>query len=288
MTRYSSGIHTLKQGGALIKVKWAVKLARAVDVTVGIRLTNDFYTGVEYSPDVRLAWHASETSLIWAAVSRAVRAPTRFDTDLVNPGVFAGGPDFKSEDLLALELGYRGQISSQFSLSVSSYYNIYNEMRTVEASTAAIFPLVVKNGMLGDTYGVEAWVDYAVTDWWRLHAGANSITEELKLAPGSRDVFGVLYAGNDPSYQFQLRSDMDLPHGFQFEFGLRDVASLASPKVPAYAEADANIVWRVLNGMEISLTGNNLLHARHQEFINGALPPLTVPRSVTLGLRLDL
>ena len=263
------------------------KLASSVDLTLGLRLINDSYTGLEYAPDARLAWHTSDTGLLWAAVSRAVRAPSRFDTDLFNTGSFAGGPNFQSEDLLALETGYRGQISPQVSLSLSAYYNIYSDLRTVEASGPAVFPLVVKNGMRGDTYGVEAWADYALTGWWRLHAGINAITEQLRLSPGSRDIFGVSYAGNDPSYQLQLRSDMDLPHGIQFEFGLRNVDALASPAVPAYVEANANLVWHIVEGIEVSVTGNNLLHDQHQEFINGSLAPLAIPRSVTAGLRLQ-
>src|SRR5205814_778458 len=117
--------------------------------------------------------------------ARAVRTPSRFDTDLFSTGTFAGGPNFTSEDLLALELGYRAQPATNFSFSISAFFNIYDDLRTVEASGPLVFPLTVKNGMRGNTYGFEAWGSYALADWWRLKAGVNAIRKELHLVSGS-------------------------------------------------------------------------------------------------------
>jgi iron complex outermembrane receptor protein len=220
-------------------------------------------------------------------VARAVRTPSRFDTDLFSTGTFAGGPDFTSEDLLALELGYRVQPVANLSFSISTYFNIYDDLRTVEASGPAVFPLVVKNGMRGNTYGVEAWGSYSLLDSWRLKAGINAIRKELHIIPGSRDLFGVQFAGNDPSYQFQLQSDIDLPQDVSLNFGLRSIDALASPAVPGYVEADAKIDWRVLDGLHFFLAGRNLLHDQHQEFINASLPAEAIPRSIYLGARLQ-
>jgi iron complex outermembrane receptor protein len=196
-----------------------------------------------------------------------------------------GGPDFQSEDLLAYEIGYRGQPLPNLSLSISTYFNVYDNLRTIEASGPLVFPLLIENGMRGHTYGIEAWATYALTDWWHLNAGANGLREELSLVPGSRDVFGVQYAGNDPSYQFQLRSDMDLPHDVDLELGLRGVDSLASPAVAGYVEANARLSWAIRDGLELSLVGLNLLHARHEEFASSGLPPLEIPRSGYLSAR---
>ena len=53
-------------------------------------------------------------------------------------------------------------------------------------------------------------------------------------------------------------------------------------------EADAKISWRVVDNLQLSLAGMNLLHERHVEFINGSLPPLAIPRSVYLSAQLEL
>jgi iron complex outermembrane receptor protein len=265
----------------------AISLAPSVTLTLGMKLEHNSFTGWEVMPDSRLAWRPSETSVVWLSAARAVRAPSRFDTDLFSTGTFAGGRNFTSEDVLALELGYRAQPVTDLSFSISTSFNIYDDLRTVEASGPAVFPLVVKNGMRGNTYGIEAWGSYALQDWWRLKAGVNAIRKELHIVAGSRDLFGVQFAGNDPAYQFQLQSDIDLPHDVAFNISLRSIDSLASPAVPAYVEADAKIDWHVLDGLHLFLAGMNLLHDQHQEFVNASLPPLAIPRSVYLGARLQ-
>ncbi len=269
-------------------VQDTITLNPALSLTLGVKLEHNDYTGAEFMPDARLAWRATDTSVVWLSAARAVRTPSRFDTELFATTTFAGGAGFVSEDLLAFELGYRGQPLSDVSVSVSAFFNIYDDLRTVEATTPTVFPLMIKNGMDGNTYGAAAWGTYAATDWWRLKAGANVLRKELHLKPGSRDFFGVAFAGNDPSFQFQAQSDMDLGQDVNFNVSLRSIDALASPRVGAYTEADAKISWRVVDNLQLSLAGMNLLHERHVEFINGSLPPLAIPRSVYLSAQLEL
>lgn len=214
-----------------------------------------------------------------------MRTPSRFDTDLVNPGVLMGGPEFQSEELTAYEVGYRGLLSTAFSLSVSAFHHSYDHLRTVEGSGPAVFPLVVLNHMQGHTEGVEAWGNVAVREWWQLSAGFSALRKELRLTPGNRDLFGVAFAGNDPRYQWQLRSNVDLRGGFAVDVWLRNVSALKSPAIPAYFEADARIAWKATNTLELSLAGQNLLHERHLEFVNPSIPPSQIPRSLTVIAR---
>jgi iron complex outermembrane receptor protein len=263
----------------------AIALTGRLKLAVGLKLEDNTYTGLELMPDARLAWTISNRTMLWTSVARAVRTPSRFDTDLVNPGVLAGGPDFRSEELIAYEAGYRGLLSPSFSLSVSAFYNSYDHLRTVEGSGPAVFPLVVLNNMQGDTQGVEAWGTLAVREWWRLSGGFSALRKNLRLAAGNRDVFGVAFAGNDPRSQWQLRSNMDLPGRFGLDLWLRDVGRLESPAVPAYFEADARISWKAADTLELSLDGQNLLHERHLEFVNPSIAAGEIPRSLTLTAR---
>ena len=165
------------------------------------------------------------------------------------------------------------------------FYNVYDHLRTVEASTAVIFPLVVRNGMKGETFGIELWGSYALSGWWRIDAGLSTLHKDLRLVSGSRDLFGVRFAGNDPSYQAMLRSSMDLPGNLQFDLDLRGVDDLPSPRVPGYLEANARLAWRIMPSVEIAIVGANLLHARHTEFVNPSIPAQEVPRSVSGTMR---
>jgi iron complex outermembrane receptor protein len=72
--------------------------------------------------------------------------------------------------------------------------------------------------------------------------------------------------GNDPPDRFVLRSLMDLPGRFELDGTLHYVASLPSPAVPAYTELDLRLGWNATDALELSLTGENLLHPQHPEF----------------------
>ena len=262
-----------------------IALTGALSLTVGLKLEDNSYTGLEYMPNLRLAWRVSDKTTLWSAVSRAVRTPSRFDTDLMNTGLVAGGPDFKSERLIAYEIGYRGRPVKAATVSISAYYNDYDDLRTAEATPVRIFPLVIANGMRGRTYGLEAWGDFAVRPWWRLSAGVNLQHKSLELRPGSRDIFGVAFAGNDPKRQLSLRSYMNLPGNLELDLGARSVASLPSPAVPSYIGLDARLGWRVSQHVELAIAATNIQDDRHTEFINGSIPRKDIPRNVYASLR---
>ena len=53
---------------------------------------------------------------------------------------------------------------------------------------------------------------------------------------------------------------------FEFDGTLRYVSRLPAPVVPAYTELDLRLGWQASDRLELSLVGQNLLHARHPEF----------------------
>ena len=124
-------------------------LARNLSFTLGTKLEHNDYTGFEFEPDARLSWALNSSQALWAAVSRAVRTPSRIDTDLSEGTppylvLLKGNPDFTSEALLAYELGYRAQLNSAFTASVSSFYNQYNDLRSTSFTPAHDFAPVLR------------------------------------------------------------------------------------------------------------------------------------------------
>src|SRR5699024_6763693 len=99
---------------------------------VGAKLERNDYTGFEVQPTVRTRWTPTPQQTAWAAVSRAVRLPTRLDTDLrvINPATriltLTGSPDFKPEEVLAYEAGYRVRPVPVLSLDVAAFTNRYD------------------------------------------------------------------------------------------------------------------------------------------------------------------
>src|SRR6185503_18357941 len=110
----------------------SIALHERLKLTLGVKLETNSYTGLEVQPNARLAWKFKDDALLWAAISRAVRVPSRLDTNLFAPGqppfLLAGGRNFRAEKVIAYEVGYRAQLTPQASLSVSTYYNMYGDL----------------------------------------------------------------------------------------------------------------------------------------------------------------
>ena len=255
-------------------------------LTLGLKAEDDPYSGVSLMPNLRLSWQPGRNTLLWAAASRAVRTPTPFDEDVIEklgPVVFlTGNPSFKREKLTAYEAGWRGQVATRATVSVSLYYNVYDDLRTIELSPTGL-PLIWGNGMEGHTYGVEAWGSYAISDWWQLGAGFDAQRQHLGFKPGASGLLGVAQAGDDPQYQGFIRSMMNLSDSWTLYADLRGIDALPDPKVPGYVELDLRLGWLVNDKLELSLSGSNLLHAWHQEYPGGN----RISRGVWLDARLN-
>lgn len=269
-------------------------LAQDLKLTLGVKGENNSYSGFDVLPNLRLAYQASDTALLWASVSRAVRTPSKVDRELEAPGILLPSPDFASETMNAYELGYRGQPLPNFSLSASLYYNDYDDLRSIQGAPVTIFPVILANGAAGAAYGTEIWGNYTVNDKWRLSAGFNWLLRDFHNKPGYTDLGQGETEGQDPPYQVQLRSQMNLWDRLEFDIGLRGIGAVTQKNlvggqmhlVPAYAEADARIGWRLTGSTQLSLDGYNLLHDHHLEAYDpGTFAPQYIPRSFLLNIR---
>lgn len=267
-----------------------IALRPDLKLTVGLKLEDNSYSGLDWMPNLRLAWTPADGTLLWAAYSRAVRTPNRIERELEAPPFLVASPDFGSETLLAYEAGYRGELSERASLSLTAYYDVYDDLRTDQTNGAAVVPIRLQNGGSGHAYGIEAWGTFTLTDWWRLRAGANTLRRDYRIKPGQNDLAGLQIAGIDPDYQAQLRSDMTLSPDVDLNLALRRVGRSATvlgfDRTPAYTEADARLAWQVRPGLELAVSGLNLLNPRHLEIVDAATAPVRfIPRSIYVGLR---
>jgi len=252
-----------------------IALSRTLNLIVGTKYEHDAYTRGEPLPNLRFSWKVSDSNLLWASASRAVRAPSRLDRDLFEvsgPVVYIRGGDFQDERLTAYELGYRSQPSSKSSVSISTFYNVYSDLRSAEYSPGPALPAFFANGMSGNTYGLEAWGNYQVSEWWRMSAGGNWLHENLHFNPGSSGIGGIALAGDDPSYQIALRSTMNFARDGLLYLDLHHIGALPSPASPGYTELNAHVSWAVSRAVTLALTGSNLLHPHHLEFGTTAAP----------------
>lgn len=261
-----------------------IALSDKVDLVAGLKLERSSFSGVQFLPNFRLAWHPSDRILLWGAVSRAVRTPSRIDRQLVFLPLLAQATDFESEKLIAFEAGYRGQPDTSTTLSVTLFYNLYDDIRTTEF-TGNPLPVRLRNSLEGETYGVEAWLSRQLTGRWRASLGIATLHKDFRLRDGAVDLAGRDSLGADPDFQVVARSEADLTDRLQLSLGLRAMDDLGTGGLGGYVEADARLAWRMSEAVELYAAGNNLLHDRHVES-NDPDRAQSVRRSLYVGTRL--
>jgi iron complex outermembrane receptor protein len=287
-----------------------------LQITLGSKFERNKFTGFEIEPNARLLWTLTPNQSIWTAVSRAVRTPAlteeglRLNSAVIPPGNSSPFPtviavfgcnisspppcsqQFNSEDLLAYELGYRVQATSNLSLDIATFYNNYSNLRTAEpgapfvegspAPTDVVVPFVAGNKMSGGTYGVELFADWKVVPKWRLAGSYSYLQMDIHKNKDSLDPTPDNPNGSSPRHQWYLRSSVDLPKHFDQDTTLRFVDHLPGLNVPSYYSLDAHLGWRPVTRLELSIGGQNLLNNWHLEFMPDFVntSPTVVKRSI--------
>jgi len=288
----------------------AITLTPTIQFTIGTKVEHNDYTQFEVQPNARVLWMPNTTHSLWAAVSRAVRTPNRSETQVrirnmvIPPGtpenpsllpvdvIIQGNENLTSEKLIALETGYRMTPEHSFSLDLTLFYYFYDDLNGYlpappEDNQAETPPHITQtstivNAMEGQTWGVELASNWEPMPRWRLQSAYTLFQADLNNKAGYEESFSDDSDNSSPTHQFSLRSGFDLPRHVTLDLWLRYVDDIQEKSVDAYTELDARIAWKPIKGLELSLTGQNLLHRRHAEFIEGLLwvQPTEVERSV--------
>jgi iron complex outermembrane receptor protein len=264
-----------------------IAIHEGVRLMVGTKLEDNDFSGFEYQPSVSLAWDLPRDQNLWAAISRAVRVPTRLERDIsievTPPGAdpaarLLGNPGFHAERMLAYELGYRRQVSERLAVDLASFLNRYRGLASLEVETPftdpddgrTIYPVFNENLTDGRALGAEALVSYSPTDNWRLNASYSYL--DLNITPHGQDANrGEFADGSTPRHQFGLRSAVDLGR-LQLDAFLRCIGAIrrdpqivSGEGIAGYTELDlrAAYKWR---RFEFAVDLQNLLHKHHLEF----------------------
>ena len=249
-------------------VQDSISLSPTLVATLGIKAERNPYTGTEWLPTARLAWTVSRDALVWASLSRAVRAPSRIDREAFFPGnppyQLTGSDKFESEVANVAELGYRIQQSAMVSFSATLYHQEYPNLRSIGiADGRAVF----LNDIEGRVSGVEAWGAWRLTPEWRLVGGLVLQDVDRHVIAGRQDLGGLAILGNDPERMAQVRSNWSPTAAIDVDASLRYVGKLQST-VPAYTALDARVAWRATRALELSFVVRNAFDAEHIEWQN--------------------
>jgi len=277
-------------------------------LTVGSKLEHNNYTGIEMEPTARLLWIPRSGQTAWAAVTRAVRTPSRIERGIVSRSLtravaavpvfldLVGNPDFSAERMTGYEAGYRTLVAPQLYLDAAAFHNRHEGLSsfgllsgaTLESSPPPVHAVVrvsYVNGVSGSSDGFEISPDWRPRQWWQLKGSYSYVRFDLVTTPGSIDVNAVArYEGASPHHQVRLQTRVDLPRGTEIDGAYRYVSALPALLVAGYHTADARIGWRVSSRVDLSVSGQNLLQPHHAEFAHSPGPAVEISRSVYAAL----
>jgi len=273
-----------------------------VSLTIGSKFEHNAFTDGEVQPGARLAWTPDDRNTIWAAVSRAVHVPSLAENDAqlfigqqvqvdpTNPYIppvfvgVAGNPDLTVEQLLAFEGGYRLRTNRYVSFDVTGFANRYRDLRSVIPLQPSLVvtpfphlkaPVLLQNGLNGETYGIEIAAYADPSPFARLIFTYSYLN--IQMATPGID----LESNRQPDQQFSARASFDLPKGLKLDSSLYYVGGLPIYQLGDYVRVDCRLAWAPAERIELSVTGQNLGQNQHGEF--GTLfweLPTAVPRSV--------
>jgi len=270
-------------------------------LTLGSKFEHNDYSGFNSQPNVRLLFSPASKHVFWSAVSRALRVPSRVDSDLSLTAFFEptaptffrvqGTKDFKPERLTAYETGYRTQPTEHLFFDLALFYNDYTRLFSLEpgasftepspAPSHQVLPLFIENGLRARVHGGEIAGEWRPITAWRLNGSYSYLRMNLFEAPGSLDTTTEgSTEGSSPRHMANLRSALDLPGNLGLDVTLRYAGRLPAKQIDAYTEMDLLISRRLARGYEISLAGQNLLSSHHVELGGGAGAPIEVERGV--------
>ncbi|WP_054772971.1 TonB-dependent receptor domain-containing protein [Methylogaea oryzae] len=199
-------------------------------VIFGTRVEHNDYSGFEVQPNGRLVFTPTDNQTIWASISRAVRIPNRLDHDMTatflgqpSPGVYLvgqGNSNFKPEELIAHELGYRIQPTSTTSVDIATFYNDYSRLTSASLGTPYVgttpslyvgLPIFPENNMRGKTYGAEVMGQWRAASNLRFQANYTYLQINLSGDPSLQKST----ENASPHHQFSLRTSYDITETLQ-------------------------------------------------------------------------
>lgn len=293
---------------AFVSDEWAIR--DDLHLTLGSKFEHNSYTGWEVQPSARIAWTPNTNQTWWASAARAVRTPSRADVDSILPirafmsdaglptliSLF-GNKDFKSEEVITYEIGYRNQPNAAFFIDLTAFYNIYHHLRTFEPETPyvagdpiphLVLPYRYSNKMKAETAGIEAAAFWKPSSNLNFAFSYSLLSTKYMLDADSQDPFslsGSERQGSAPRHQFSMRATYDFAPKFQFNAALYYVGKVWGSDIPSYARVDAGLTWHPSKHFSLTLGAQNLLNQRHREMGNILYEqPTQVERNVYLRL----
>jgi len=243
-----------------------------LDFIFGSKFEHHYITGSQYMPSTQLRWTPNEENTLWASVSKGIREPSRLETSLrrltANLGPYKiywqSNSDFKAEEMLSYEVGYRNRSLSRIELDISAFRNEYDNVRTFEPNFQKL-QYELFNRAEARTYGVNTSVNLAASNNWNLTFGYSYIDLDINFDNNSADTLSQFDAGVSPRHQFQIQSRLNITKDIDFDTGFYYVDALKTVNIESYYRTDLRLAYRPIKNLELSIVGQKMFYPDTRE-----------------------
>lgn len=264
----------------------AIQLRPDLQVTGGLKLEENNYSGVDLQPSGRVLWLVRPHQALWGGITRAVTTPSDLEEGQY---IHAGGPtfyiqltgnhNFKSEDIVGYEAGYRGLYGSRFYCDLSTFWNQYSNLQSFSGPAITSSGGVVTEALLytnqiqGSTGGFEIAPQIVVVPGWRLNLGYSFLNSDFSANGPTSNISDSgsvsTYEHSTPKHTVTAQSLVDLPYRIEFDQMFRFVSALPAQHVPAYETMDLHLTKDIGRNFVLEAVGRNLFQPHHVEWGTG-------------------
>lgn len=288
-----------------------VALPQGHRLTLGVRGEYHTYSNWEFQPTVRLLWPWSDRSVGWAAVSRVVRNPTRFDRGLrldaaalpagaLGPGQPAtlirwhGSENFQAETAVAYEAGWRLRPGKTLVLDVAGFLQEYAEgLEAVPGTTFAaeqsgganylVWRWDLLNRRPATAYGGELAFLYEPNVRTRIAGGYSFVRIEADGPSGGVNSSAV--EKSTPRHTAFLEWQTRLGEWWMLGAGARYFSRSGAPPVTAVLAPEVRVTWQPWPDLAVQLSGDHLADPQHPEIDSRTGQPVSqIERRITLKI----
>lgn len=275
-----------------------IRAGKAVHLTLGAKLQQNNYSGFDVLPSARLLWSPNERQALWAGITRSVTTPSDLEERFLLQGFtptlvvrLIGNPQFKSENVLGYEAGYRGTVNKHFYFDAAAFWNQYSQLQSFgpvvisQSGGTTYFTIQYANQISGSASGFEFAPQFTVGSFWRLNIAYSFLNSNFHASGPTSNISSTgsvsTYDGSSPKHQVELQSMIDLPWKLQFDQTYRFISALPAQKVPAYQTAAVHLARPLGNNFTIEAVGQGLFQRHHDEWGTGDpnQPPIGIERA---------
>lgn len=190
-----------------------------------------------------------------------------------------GNSNFKSEDVIGYEAGYRRLLAGKLYGSVSAFWNEYSNLQSFSPTTISksggvtYITTQYQNLISGSTNGIELALEAQPTQWWRMNTNYSFLSPDFDANGPTSDISSTgsvrTYNGSSPRHSVMTYSMFDLPEHAQLDFLYRFISALPAQKVPAYQTMDVHFRKELGRRFALEAVGQNLFQEKHYEWGTG-------------------